>query len=81
MRADSMTAALFMLIMLTFTITDVAATEQPDTTGNKQAASTPDAELLEFIAVFEPVDGAWIDPMHFYDSFEADNNVKEKDHE
>jgi hypothetical protein len=80
MRADNMTAALFMLIAFIFTIADAAATEQADT-GNEQAASTPDSELLEFIAEFEPVGGAWIDPMHFYDSFETDNQVKENDHE
>ena len=75
-----MNAPLLLLIALTFMIADVAAAEQADT-GDTKAASPPDAELLEFIAGFEPLDGAWIDPMHFYDSFEADNHAKENDHE
>jgi hypothetical protein len=80
MRVNAMTAPLLLLIALTLTIMDAAVAEQADT-GNTKAANPPDAELLVFIAGFEPVDGAWIDPMHFYDTFEADNNAKENDHE
>jgi hypothetical protein len=80
MRADTMTAPLLLLIALTLMITNVEAVEQADA-GSTQATDPPDAELLEFIAGFEAVDGAWIDPMHFYDTFEADNSAKENDHE
>jgi hypothetical protein len=69
-----------LLIALTLTIANVAAAE-PSGTGNRPAANSPNAELLEFIAGFEPVDGAWLDPMYFYDIFETDNKAKEKDHE
>lgn len=49
--------------------------EAEDITANdgNTADGTPDAELLEFIAAFEDVDGAWVDPMHFQDSFDANN--------
>jgi hypothetical protein len=80
MRVDDITVLLLMLGIFTFTTADATETQQADS-GNELAANPPDAELLEFIAVFEPVDGAWIDPMHFYDSFEANNNAKENDHE
>ena len=33
-------------------------------TGKQQASDEqPDAELLEFIAEFEPLDGQWVDPI------------------
>lgn len=80
MRADTMTAPLLLLIAVTFTIANASAVEQTGD-GNTPAADPPDAELLEFIAGFDVVDGAWVDPMHFYDSFDANNNAKENDHE
>jgi len=44
-----------------------------------RAEELPDAELLEFIAEFEPLDGQWIDPIQLNMIF-ADNR-KGKDNE
>jgi hypothetical protein len=43
------------------------------------AEDLPDAELLEFIAEFEPLDGQWVDPIQLNMIF-ADNR-KGKDNE
>ena len=80
MRADAMTTPLLVLIASTFTITHAAA-ESPAGTGDTPREKQPDTELLEFIAVFEPADGAWLDPMYFFDSAGADSNAADKDHE
>jgi hypothetical protein len=49
-------------------------------TGKQQAAEDqPDAELLEFIAEFEPLDGQWIDPIQLNMIFAR--NRDDKDHE
>ena len=53
--------------------------------GNKQAEEKqaakelPDAELLEFIAEFEPLDGQWIDPIQLNMIFAENRNGKEND--
>ena len=53
--------------------------------GNKQAGKQqaieepPDAELLEFIAEFEPLDGQWIDPIQLNMIFAENRNGKEND--
>jgi hypothetical protein len=80
MRVDTMAAALLLLLSFTFAITNVTAAEKTNTS-NTPVDTPPDAETLEFIAGFVTVDGEWIDPMHFYDTFETDNNAKEKDNE
>ena len=38
-----------------------------------------DAELLEFIAEFEPLDGQWIDPIQLNTIFAENRNGKEND--
>jgi len=51
--------------------------------GNKQAnqqpgdEELPDAELLEFIAEFEPLDGEWIDPIQLNMIFAENRNGKD----
>lgn len=62
------TIALFLLLLLPpFAF---ASNRQSD---QQQAAEDqPDAELLEFIAEFEPLDGQWIDPIQLNMIF-ADN--------
>jgi len=51
--------------------------------GNKQAIEQqgdeelPDAELLEFIAEFEPLDGQWIDPVQLNMIFAENRNGKD----
>jgi hypothetical protein len=53
--------------------------------GNKQAdeqttaTELPDAELLEFIAEFEPLDGQWIDPIQLNMIFAENRNGKENE--
>ena len=37
----------------------------------------PDAELLEFIAEFEPLDGQWIDPVQLNMIFAENRNGKD----
>ena len=38
-----------------------------------------DAELLEFIAEFEPLDGQWVDPIQLNKIFAENRNGKEND--
>ena len=53
--------------------------------GNKQAdeqkiaSDLPDAELLEFIAEFEPLDGQWVDPIQLNMIFAENRNGKENE--
>ena len=53
--------------------------------GNKQAneqqaaEELPDAELLEFIAEFEPLDGQWIDPIQLNMIFAENRNGKDNE--
>jgi hypothetical protein len=37
----------------------------------------PDADLLEFIAEFEPLDGQWIDPIQLNTIFAENQNGKD----
>lgn len=43
------------------------------------AKELPDAELLEFIAEFEPLDGQWIDPIQLSMIFAEKRNGKENE--
>jgi hypothetical protein len=53
--------------------------------GNKQGdeqqavKEVPEAELLEFIAEFEPLDGQWIDPIQLNMIFAENRNGKENE--
>ena len=53
--------------------------------GNKQSdqqqavEELPDAELLEFIAEFEPLDGQWVDPIQLNMIFAENRNGKENE--
>jgi len=53
--------------------------------GNKQinqqqsTEELPDAELLEFIAEFEPLDGLWIDPIQLNMIFAENRDGKENE--
>jgi len=75
-----MTAPLLLIMALAFTIANAAA-QQPATDAGATVATSPDAELLEFIAAFDNVDGTWMDPMQFYDTFVAGGVAQEDDHE
>ena len=45
----------------------------------KTANAAPDAELLEFIAEFEPLDGQWIDPIQLNMIFAENRKGKENE--
>ena len=74
MRAE--VVPVLLALMLALVAGSAVAGEQVDCD-----ADQPDAELLEFIAAYEAVDGAWLDPMHFYDALEANNQAKENERE
>ena len=50
----------FTLVLL---LPQVAAANSRQAVDQQAAEEQPDAELLEFIAEFEPLDGQWIDPV------------------
>ena len=50
----------FMLVLL---LPQIAAANNRQAADQQAAEEQPDAELLEFIAEFEPLDGQWIDPV------------------
>jgi hypothetical protein len=68
------TALLFLLLLPLHVFAD-----GNQANGNSQAEDLPDADLLEFIAEFEPLDGQWVDPIQLNMIF-ADNR-KGKDNE
>ena len=43
------------------------------------AVEPQDAELLEFIAEFEPLDDQWVDPIQLNTIFAENRNAKEND--
>ncbi len=77
MRAE--VVPVLLALMLALVAGSAVADEQVDSVNSD--TDQPDAELLEFIAAYEAVDGAWLDPMHFYDALEANNHAKENERE
>ena len=67
---------MLLTLILALVAASAVADEQVDSDTDQ-----PDAELLEFIATYEAVDGAWLDPMHFHDALEANNHAKENERE
>ena len=73
MRARTITP----LLLLLLSPAAFAGNKQAD---EKQTANElPDAELLEFIAEFEPLDGQWIDPIQLNMIFAENRNGKENE--
>jgi len=73
MRARTITP----LLLLLLSPVAFAGNKQAD---KKQTANElPDAELLEFIAEFEPLDGQWIDPIQLNMIFAENRNGKENE--
>ncbi len=73
MRARTVT----LLLLLFLPTVAFAGNKQDD---KKQTAKElPDAELLEFIAEFEPLDGQWIDPIQLSMIFAENRNGKENE--
>jgi hypothetical protein len=73
MRVNTVT----LLMMLALPPGVIAGNQQ----ANRQQAieEPPDAELLEFIAEFEPLDGQWIDPIQLNMIFADNRKGKEND--
>jgi hypothetical protein len=73
MRARAITLLLLLLLPPTAFAGNKQADEQ------QTAEELPDAELLEFIAEFEPLDGQWIDPIQLNMIFAENRNGKENE--
>jgi len=73
MRARTITLLLLLLLPPTAFAGNKPADEQ------QTAEELPDAELLEFIAEFEPLDGQWIDPIQLNMIFAENRNGKENE--
>jgi hypothetical protein len=72
--------SIVLLFLLLLPLNAVADSKQVNE--KRPAEELPDAELLEFIAEFEPLDGQWIDPIQLNMIFAANRNSKdnEQDH-
>lgn len=69
------TSTLLLLLLLPSAV--LAGNQQAN---EQQAAEElPDAELLEFIAEFEPLDGQWIDPIQLSMIFAKNRNGNENE--
>ncbi|UCB54605.1 MAG: hypothetical protein JSW45_11800 [Thiotrichales bacterium] len=73
MRVRSLTLVL-LLCLPQIALASNGQSEKP-----RAAEEPPDAELLEFIAEFEPLDGQWIDPIQLNMIFADSRNGKEND--
>ena len=73
MQARTSTLLLFLLLPSAVFAGNKQANEQQST------EELPDAELLEFIAEFEPLDGQWIDPIQLNMIFAENRNGKENE--
>jgi len=73
MQAKTITLLLFLLLP------PVAFAGNKQVNEQKTAKELPDAELLEFIAEFEPLDGQWIDPIQLNMIFAENRNGKENE--
>ena len=66
-------------LLLLFLLPPVAFAGNKPVNEQKTAEELPDAELLEFIAEFEPLDGQWIDPIQLNMIFAANRKGKENE--
>ena len=73
MRASKV---VFLLVLL---LPQVAAASSKQSGKQQAAEEQPDAELLEFIAEFEPLDGQWIDPIQLSMIFAQNRNDKDNE--
>ncbi len=73
MQARTSTLLLFLLLPSAVFAGNKQANEQ------QSAEELPDAELLEFIAEFELLDGQWIDPIQLNMIFAENRNGKENE--
>jgi len=73
MQAKTITLSLLLLLA------PIAYAGNKQVDQQKPAKELPDAELLEFIAEFEPLDGQWIDPIQLNMIFAENRNGKENE--
>ena len=65
--------------MLLLLLPAVAAAGNKQPVAQPAAEEPPDAELLEFIAEFEPVDDQWLDPIQLNMIFAQNRKGKENE--
>lgn len=75
MQANTITLLLFLFLLLP----SIAFADNTQVNEKNPAKEPPDAELLEFIAEFEPLDGQWIDPIELNMIFAENRNGKENE--
>ena len=73
MQARTLT---FFLVLL---LSPVAFAGDKQINQQQSTEELPDAELLEFIAEFEPLDGLWIDPIQLNMIFAENRDGKENE--
>jgi hypothetical protein len=66
-------------VMLVALLPQYAAASNKHSDKQQPTEEQPDAELLEFIAEFEPLDGQWIDPIQLSMIFAKNRNDKDND--
>jgi len=71
MRVNKLTQLLLMVLP------SVAIAGNPPVNEQPFDEELPDAELLEFIAEFEPLEGQWIDPVQLNMIFAENRNGKD----
>lgn len=67
------------IALLLVLLPQIATANNKDTGTQITAEEQPDAELLEFIAEFEPLDGHWIDPIQLNMIFAKNRNGEENE--
>jgi hypothetical protein len=66
-----------LLLLLLMTLPSIAFAGNPQANEQRIDEELPDAELLEFIAEFEPLEGQWIDPVQLNMIFAENHNGKD----
>ena len=72
MRVNALT------LILLLALPGLALAGKQPVTDQQNEEELPDAELLEFIAEFEPLDGQWIDPVQLNMIFAENRNGNDK---
>jgi hypothetical protein len=65
--------------MLVALLPQFAAANNKHSDKQQPTEEQPDAELLEFIAEFEPLDGQWIDPIQLSMIFAQNRNDEDNE--
>ena len=67
------------IALLLVLLPQIVTANNKDSGTQNTAEDQPDAELLEFIAEFEPLDGHWIDPIQLNMIFAKNRNGEENE--